>query len=155
MSDVTATISGVDDLLSKFKALKQAATGKRLKTVLKAAALPMQNAAKENAPYRSGTLSRGITLEDGPIDDYSAKVFISTSNIPYAAIQEFGGTIKPIKGKFLTWRDSSGKWHAATQVTIPPHPYLRPAFDTKRQTVIDEFIDIIRDMIQKAATNGN
>jgi HK97 gp10 family phage protein len=154
VSDVSATISGVDDLLARFKALKQAATGKRLKTVLKAAALPMQNAAKENAPYRSGTLSRGITLEDGPIDDYSAKVFISTSNIPYAAIQEFGGTIKPIKGKFLIWRDAGGKVHAAKMVTIPPKPYLRPAFDTQRQTVINEFVDILRDMIQKAAANG-
>ena len=48
------------------------------------------------------------------------------TNKVYAAIHQFGGTIRPKKpGGRLIFRDAAGQaWGAARQVTIPARPYL-------------------------------
>jgi phage gpG-like protein len=61
------------------------------------------------------------------------------TNLIYAPIQEFGGTIKAKNAKFLAFQmtgtnivgDEFTGTVFAKQVTIPAHPYLRPAADDK------------------------
>ena len=53
------------------------------------------------------------------------------TNVIYAAIQEFGGTITPKNGPFLVFM-IDGELVFARQVTIPARPYMRPGFDESR-----------------------
>lgn len=46
--------------------------------------------------------------------------------VPYAAIHEFGGTIRPKKGRYLKFR-VNGEWRQVTQVRMPKRPYVRPS----------------------------
>lgn len=50
------------------------------------------------------------------------------TNVKYAAIHEFGGTIKPKKGKFLRFPGKDGKAVFVKQVKIPKRPFLHPSF---------------------------
>lgn len=58
------------------------------------------------------------------------------TGVVYAAIQEFGGTIHAKRGGWLVFRLPSGQWIRTKSVTIPAHPYLRPAFDYNKATAI-------------------
>ena len=42
---------------------------------------------------------------------------------PYAAVHQFGATIRPTAGEFLTFRIGE-RWVRAREVTIPPRPYM-------------------------------
>lgn len=49
------------------------------------------------------------------------------TNVIYGRIHEYGGTILPKKGPYLTFRSSSGRWAMVKSVTIPARPYLGPS----------------------------
>ena len=51
------------------------------------------------------------------------KVEVGTNKI-YAAIHQFGGTIRPKSGEFLVFRGADGETVFAREVTIPARPYL-------------------------------
>lgn len=53
------------------------------------------------------------------------------SNLPYAAIHEFGGTIRAKRGPFLVFRIGKN-WISKKSVVIPSRPFLRPALDDAR-----------------------
>ncbi len=150
MSDIKMTITGGASLKAKLAALGDAAASQALARSLSAAALPIQNEAKEKAPYRSGTLSRGITSAVAESSATRARVVISTSNIPYARIQEFGGTIRAKGGGLLTFKGKDGRWRRMKQVKIPARPYLRPAFDTQKGAAVDTFTSALRALIAAA-----
>lgn len=150
------------ELKEKLKQLDEAAAGDNLENAARAGALIIRNAGSENAPKRTRTLSRSIHIETLVKQAKYVEIGIGT-DLDYAAIQEFGGTITPKKGKFLaipltsearaivsprnfpeelTARfggnggvlvDSAGiaQYALVRSVTIPPHPYLRPALDEK------------------------
>ena len=58
------------------------------------------------------------------------------TNLVYAAIQEFGGTIVAKHAAYLTFQLPDGDWVRTHKVTIPAQPYMRPAFDTQKATAI-------------------
>lgn len=74
-----------------------------------------------------------------------------TSSAPYAAIQEFGGTINHPGGTPFFMRDGlavfvgksgHGAYHGLPvtkphKITLPDRPYMRPARDAKRKEVAD------------------
>lgn len=52
------------------------------------------------------------------------------SNVIYAAVHEFGATIRPKTKPRLAWRNkATGRWSSALEVTIPKRPYLAPALE--------------------------
>ncbi len=58
--------------------------------------------------------------------------------VRYGAIHEFGGTIRPIRKQFLTFKIAGG-FVNVRQVRIPKRPYLAPALkrsEEKIQTII-------------------
>jgi phage virion morphogenesis protein len=73
------------------------------------------------------------------------------SNKVYAAIHQFGGTIRPKKpGGLLMLRTAGGAiWGAAKDVTIPARPFLGLSEDDRR-----DVLDIIADWHDRAAQGG-
>lgn len=52
------------------------------------------------------------------------------SNVVYAKIHEFGGTIKPKHGQYLKFSVPGGGFVSAKQVHIPARPYVKPTIET-------------------------
>lgn len=81
------------------------------------------------APAKTGNLRRSIDLIH-----YNYMAIIGT-NLEYARIHEFGGTIKPKNAKALRF-NVKGKWVTVKQVTIPKFKgrgYFMPAFEEAKQ----------------------
>jgi HK97 gp10 family phage protein len=137
----TATITGMSELMSKFKALDEAVQAQALERAAIAGALPIQNYAQQKSPKKTRTLERSIHTEVVESSNTEVTVEIGT-DVVYAAIQEFGGTIHQTNA----W----GKG-IETTITIPPHPYMRPAFDTQQAAAAESAGNALRQLIVKAA----
>jgi phage gpG-like protein len=51
------------------------------------------------------------------------------SNVVYAAIHEFGGTITPKTGKYLRFKNQDGREVFVRSVEIPARPYVKPSIE--------------------------
>jgi HK97 gp10 family phage protein len=143
---MTIRVQGSDAIRRKLNRVGEVGKGQMLVRALTAAALPVQNEAKRNAPYESGNLRRsihiggrddlnpdagtvidrtGTPVPDPDVDATAAAVYVGT-DVVYAAAQEFGTQ------------------HIAAQ------PYLRPAADTQRPAVVSEVAAAMRDMLRAA-----
>ncbi len=125
------TLKGAERLKKKLQA-KAEEYEKNAELAIKAGALIVMNAAKENAPYKTGNLRRSIHLggtgqgleggttgTDIGASENRLTVDVGT-NVIYAATQEFG-------------RDG-----------IPARPYLRPAMDENKDKVIREIERVLK-----------
>ena len=128
--------------------LSDAVAEEHLVTAATAGALIVQNAAKERAPKRTRTLSRSIHTETLESSRDKAEVAVGT-DVVYAGIQEYGGVITPKQAKMLAWQDG-GEWHFAHSVTIPPHPYLRPAMDENKEAIAKTIQAVLSQLIARA-----
>jgi HK97 gp10 family phage protein len=97
--------------------------------------------AQGNAPVDTGRLSRSITSGEPYTAGKYRRIRVGT-NVEYAWIQEFGGTIpprfvEPQTKQALHWtkdgKDYFSKGHTIPAGTIPAQPYLIPAFKANRQ----------------------
>jgi phage virion morphogenesis protein len=69
------------------------------------------------------------------------------SNKVYAAIHQFGGTIRPKRAKLLILRTAEGAiWGTAKEVTIPARPYLGLSAEDER-----DVLEIVEDWHDRAA----
>lgn len=82
-----------------------------------------QHLSGQTLKRKTGTLAKSITykLEN----NYSAKV---GTNVAYAAIHEFGGTIVPKTAKALVFKIKD-QWVMTQKVVMPARPYLAPSID--------------------------
>ena len=66
-------------------------------------------------------------LSDGP-GSYQTRI---GPTAVYGRLIELGGTISPKAAGYLSWFDSQmGVRRFTKEVTVPPYPYFRPAWDT-------------------------
>lgn len=72
------------------------------------------------------------------------------TDLEYAAAQEYGATITPKSGPFLVF-DIDGETVFARSVTIPPHPYMRPAFDSAHGAAAKVIGEVFGQLLQAAA----
>ncbi|QXN67998.1 hypothetical protein [Microcystis phage Mwe-Yong1] len=88
--------------------------------------------AKNNHPWQNRTSGLEGAID---IDMYAAaqgprvKGTWGVRDMVQARILEEGGTIRPVRAKFLAIPQPDGSLRFARSVTIPPYPYLRPAAD--------------------------
>jgi len=75
------------------------------------------------SPYATWTLRRSILS-----DTTNPTLWKVWSNLPYARIREFWGTILPKNKPRLAWK-KNGKWIYANKVVQKWKPYLMPAFE--------------------------
>jgi HK97 gp10 family phage protein len=148
MSATVLEIIGKDALIRKFKQMSNEMQGQIIDDALVAGGLDIVNDAKEKSPILTGTLRRSIHIgghtdktpdfkEGEGYSDLGKReknvIYIGT-NLIYAAIQEFGGVI-------------NNAWGKGISVTIPPHAYLRPAFDLNIEKVKKKIADVLKAQI--------
>lgn len=100
MPEIKVTVTGMDGLSAAFAAAKAATSGKMLENAALAGAMPVRNAAKQKAPKKTSNLRRSIHTEVASASETAVEVLVGT-DVEYAAIQEFGGTIVPKNAKYL------------------------------------------------------
>lgn len=149
-AQVTAEIVNLSEFQGQLKRIGKAAGEQTLVDAVTAALLLVQNSAKEKAPKLTRTLSRSIHIEITESSPTHAEGAVGT-NVVYGPIQEFGGVVTPKKAKALHWvSKQTGEDVFAQRVVIPPHPYLRPAWDEKRNAMIETVKRVITNAIKAA-----
>lgn len=160
------TLHGSQELKMKLRRLGDDAWVKQaLEDSLVAGALLVVNEAKKKAPYRTGNLRRSLHVggyghktrdfsaakecsDIGKPPRFGLRVRVRCgTNLIYARIQEYGGTIVAKNKPFLVFKTRDGRWHSVKSVTIPARAYLRPAFDEKRRQAVNEVRDIMHDKV--------
>lgn len=76
----------------------------------------------------TGDLFNSIRIQDKRKYLNRIEIDVGSSQV-HARMNEFGGTIRPKKGRFLKFKGKDGEWVFAKSVQIPPRPFLRPALD--------------------------
>ena len=92
---------------------------------------------------KTGTLAKSITYK--LLNDHISKV---GTNVAYAAIHEFGGIIRPVNAKALTFKIKD-QWISTKKVTIPARPYLGTALEyvmkNEAQNIMDKRLEVYLD----------
>jgi len=95
-----------DNIEHQFNALIRSfrtatATGPRLERALHRIGMLVSARAKINAPIDTGVLRNSVSYRV-ELDKDGGSVSVGVSGVPYAAMQEFGGTIRPKRARALT-----------------------------------------------------
>ena len=136
-------------LVNNFKAVRGSLTGPSLMSAAMNGGRVIQSNARNYAPVDTGNLRASIQVEPAEVKPTAAWVNIGTDVI-YAAIQEFGGTIKPKTKKMLSWIGENGERIFARAVQIKAQPYLRPAVDNHKNDIIGAVSAALTALLQKA-----
>ncbi len=150
MTEMAVEIIGLPELEAKLARLSDALRGSFLETAVKSGAKLIEGPAKEKVPVKTRNLKRSIHIEASSTST-TAEAKIGT-DVVYAAIQEFGGTIVPKSKPYLVFKTKDGAWHSVKSVEIPAHPYLRPAFDENKDKTVKEVGDALEILIKKVAS---
>lgn len=94
---------------------------KAVNQVLSAIGKELKTEVKSNARRRSGQLARSIRI----LKKTTRRIRVGTTLI-YGPIHEFGGTIRPNKGKYMRFKIGD-RWVTLRGVTIKPDKYFREA----------------------------
>ena len=121
----SVTVVGDKAVVARLGRMRKALP-RMMGVALTAGAQPLVNRAKDLCPYKTGNLRRSIHFGDLIVGPGFAQGDAG-SNLEYAAAQENGATIVPRTARMLHWVTDTGEDVFARQVTIPPHPYMRPA----------------------------
>lgn len=144
-------IRNLDRLDRKLQRLSAAVQADVLERALHAGAQEILNSAQEKAPYQTGNLKRSLHSETTDKSG-SRVVVVAGTDVEYAAMQEFGGTIVPKVANMLAF-EVKGKLVFAKSVTIPAHPYLRPAFDEQKGEAVKQFRLAVGDQVRAIAND--
>ena len=145
---MSAQLKGLQEALQALNRLDNAFAGKALETAALSGILPIQNAAKQNAPYRTGTLRRSIHEE--VMERGDRRVVVSTgTDVVYAPIHEFGGVITPKTARALFF-EIDGQFVMTQRVDMPARPYMRPAFDNKKGAAEREVGQALLALLKRA-----
>lgn len=93
-----------------------------------------------NLNVRTGNLRRSIVASSKKLEGSLE------SSAEYAAIHEFGGTIKPKNSKYLKFV-IGGQWKSVKQVIMPARPFLMPAFEDNMDDISNIIINKIFEEI--------
>lgn len=177
-----SSVIGTNELLNKFRALDESVQGENLAQATSAGSMVILNAARKNIKaqglIRTRQLSRSLASEHAEVTPTRVTDNIGT-NLEYGPIHEFGGTIRPAKGKYLaipiggmtgsplgknlrlrkTGRgtlllvDDGGQaqYVLKESVTIQARPYLRPAHDENKSQAQDAIGSTLKQLIEKAS----
>lgn len=176
-------VIGDEKLIAKFRDLREAVQGKTLVNIALAGGTVVVNAAKGNIQEQGLMRTRHLSthIDQGVVESTQERAVVEIgTNVEYAAIHEFGGTITAKKGKYLaipvgTRRGSPSKhsdlrlrktaggnlvmvdgagvvqYLLKTSVVIPARPWLRPAADETHSEVSQTMSTAFAKAVNQAA----
>ena len=152
MTTVRVELEGQEELERKLSSLSKAAATTIAKDAVDEGAAVIQFHAQLNArnvfsSRQRGQLRNSIRSESRTTNT-GAEAEIGP-HVIYGRIQEFGGTIKPIRAKLLHWV-TDGVDHFAKQVTIPARPYLGPAAEDNKDQIVSVMKESVADGIRQS-----
>lgn len=152
---VSATIINLPEFNAQLDRMSNAARGEALSRAAMAGGQAIEAFAKINVEKTFSGKSTGgaglggsIHTELTKAGDRSAEVSVGPS-VVYGRIQEFGGIVKPVTAKMLSWVDD-GVRIFANLVHLPSRPYLRPAVDEHVEEITQAVGATIQNEIEKA-----
>lgn len=101
---------------------------------------------ESNKLVDTGNLLNSIQVGEVSISRDKAEIPVGT-NVVYAAIHEFGGTIVARNAKALVFKTRDGVWHRVKSVTIPARPYMRPALDKGFPRIKEAIVSVLEKWI--------
>ena len=146
MSVMTIDGQGAEEFQAALREGRGRLSGAGMQAALVAGAAPVMNAAKANAPYLTGTLRRSIHI----LAQSPREVAVGT-NLIYARITEYGGTVAPVNAQYLRFETLGGDVvFTRGPVHLPARPFMRPAFESERGAALREVAAAIRDQLAAA-----
>lgn len=126
-------ITGLTELTQKLDSLLDI---DELSNGMKKSCALIERSAKEKVPVQTGELRRSITskVENNGLE-VTGTVYTPLEYAPYI---EYGTGLFAEKGGRPTpwsYQDDKGEWH--TTSGQPPQPYMRPALDENRTTILE------------------
>lgn len=162
---VTVKVDGLRDLDAALGQLTKATARNTLKRVLKMAGQPIADAARLNAPFKSGELKESIQV--------SPKIKNAVGKAEFAAAMRAGlGKAAAVEALREARRGTAGSFavmHVGPaqakskadaikrivqefgSVKQAPNPYMRPAWDAEQGVALEIIKDKMGSEIQKAA----
>ena len=126
---LTARISGMERLFAQLRSFPTEIKQKALNSALRKGAAPIRDEAKRLAPKRTGKLA--------------ANIKIATDKKPWMAGADARVVI------FVAWRAKNDpkywRYQEFGTSKAPPHPFLRPGFDTQKESALTL---ILSDLVQ-------
>lgn len=129
-NSVHIAFDGLDEFSEHIKFAGKQMQGADLAEIGELALTHPMREAQSRVPRLTSTLYRSIRIERLEVKQHSALLALVAGgdHVPYAAIQEFGGVIRPKRAKMLHWIDDAGNHVFANLVRIPAQPYMRPGW---------------------------
>lgn len=155
----TIKIEGFSELERLLKQLPRTVARKLARQALRVGAKIVQREAKQRAPKNTGTLAAGIKVRAAKAkkkDRTAVMVRVGDGHFKgetfYSGFIEFGyekvPTIPLPGGKF-----KSAKRGSEPTTTIPPRPFMRPAFDAKKEEAARAIGKALGELIEESAQN--
>lgn len=97
---------------------------------------------------KTGTLRRSIQVDRSKNKGKRPRVRVGT-NLVYARIHEFGGTITAKRASALKFQLADGSWRTAKRVIIPARSYLRPTMKREVRAMRKVFASAVRQELTR------
>lgn len=174
---VTVKVEGLRELGERMRTLSDDVNNRIARAATAAGAVVIRDAARANAPVRTGALKKGIVVKRLPKSESAGLtsqhiVTVSTremkkyTNKSRAAVVELQGPIAPVNIGGKTYRAkkllgrkenyvSAGDFFYANfiefgTVKMPAKPFLRPAYDLNKERAVDAIKNRIEARLKKA-----
>lgn len=151
-----------------------------LKGALRRAAQPMQERAKEFAPYENGVLEKSIKIGARTVDDPGSRAFAASMkatggdrDVAVGALRDarraaraqnpgvalyLGPTRNAFYAHFVEFGTAPhinvGRFAGSHHPGTAPDPFMRPAFDVEAQPTVDRLGPLMWQEIDKAAARA-
>lgn len=140
-SKINIELTGADELIAKLNQIDKNFRGEAGKSMVNAGAMIINGETQVNinetfSDKNTGGLKNSVSTV---VSTNKPEAKVEVRKI-YARIQEFGGTIVPVKAKMLHWEED-GKDIFAKSVTLPPRPYFRPAIENNEDKIVKAMSD--------------
>jgi len=140
-TQIKIELTGVDELIEKLNQIDKSFRNEAGRAIVTAGAevINAQTQVNINETFserNTGGLKNSVTtVADGSKPEARVEV-----RKVYARIQEYGGTIKPVRARLLHWVED-GQDIFARSVTLPARPYFRPAIESSESAVVKAMSD--------------
>lgn len=137
-------LDGMKNLLHNLDVLSRPEAAVDLS--LEAGATVIQANAQRNVRAQ-GLIDTGRLRGSIAVLRLASMIYAVATNVVYAAIHEFGGTIRAKAGGWLRFKTRDGQWHTVKEVTIPARPYMRPAYRNNPHEIVAAVVRVLRQQL--------